>query len=261
MLDDQQAAADLRLQRFQALQQLVTLDLIQAGSRLVEQKEPRSPDQGASDCHATFTAVREGGRPHVGMLEQVHVSEHLRRLDSRCARGKLEAEPRTLDVLTNRQRPEESRSLEGPGEPVACAPVNCPPGDVAGAEPHAACPRRLEAAQHIEHRRLAGAVRSDQPEDRVLRELQIDAVDRPQPAEPHVDPLRQERRRAVAAHASACSTCRETRAASAFGFSNIGRWPLPGSVVRCVPNAAAICSPCSGVQVASNSPLMTSAGH
>ena len=46
-----------------------------------------------------------------------------------------------------------------------CEPVRCEPVDAATVKPHFARGRRLGAAEDRDERRLAGAVRADQPDD------------------------------------------------------------------------------------------------
>ena len=58
--------------------------------------------------------------------------------------------------------------LKRPREPVTTAPVRRPARDVAALEQHAPLRRPVEAAEDVDERRLAGAVRADQPDDLAL---------------------------------------------------------------------------------------------
>src|SRR6185437_12883380 len=89
----------------------------------------------------------------------------------RLARPRADAERGHLDVLAHRQVAEPTGMLERPREPVAAAAVRRPARDVTLVELHRAAVRTVEAAEDVDERRLAGAVRADQPDDLAGPEL------------------------------------------------------------------------------------------
>ena len=68
------------------------------------------------------------------------------------------------------------------------------PGHVLAREDHAARGRLVDAGEHVEERRLAGAVRPDQADDRALRHREVDVVDGDEAAELLAEPLGLEQR-------------------------------------------------------------------
>ena len=94
-----------------------------------------------------------------------------RRLARRCA----DAERGDLDVLAHREVAERAAVLERAGEAVTAAPMRRPAGDVAVTERDSALVGTVEAAEHVDERRLAGAVRPDQADDLAAVQLEGDA--------------------------------------------------------------------------------------
>ena len=68
--------------------------------------------------------------------------------------------------------------LERAREPLAPAPVRRPARDVLPLELDGPGVRPVEAAEHVHERRLAGAVRADQPDDLAAAELERDVAER-----------------------------------------------------------------------------------
>ena len=67
--------------------------------------------------------------------------------------------------------------LEGAREPVAPAAVRRPARDVLLAEDDGAAVGLVEAAEDVDERRLAGAVRPDQADDLAAVQVEIDDVE------------------------------------------------------------------------------------
>ena len=95
------------------------------------------------------------------------------------AAARADAERRDLDVLAHGQPAERVAVLERPREPVPAAPVRRPARDVAALELDGARRRPVEAAEHVDERRLAGAVRADQPDDLAAAQLERDVARAP----------------------------------------------------------------------------------
>src|SRR6185369_1167346 len=88
-----------------------------------------------------------------------------------------------LDVVQRCQPREQAGDLECARHAELCHPVRREPGAVQSLERDAAGGRRDSAADHIEHSRLAGAVRADQPDDLIAADLEIDRIGGHEPAE------------------------------------------------------------------------------
>ena len=99
-----------------------------------------------------------------------------------AARAGADAERRHLDVLAHRQAAKAVAVLKRAGQPVPAAPVRRPVRDVAAREQHRPGGRPVEPAEHVHERRLAGAVRADQPDDLAAPELERDLPERLTPS-------------------------------------------------------------------------------
>ena len=78
---------------------------------------------------------------------------------------------------------EELDVLEGAGHPAADDPVRRSAQDALAVEEHVTGLRLVEARDHVESRRLAGAVRPDQPRDLTFLDLERHLVERDDAAE------------------------------------------------------------------------------
>ena len=68
--------------------------------------------------------------------------------------------------------------LERASEPVSPAPESRPSRHIAVLEQHPAGRRPVEAAENVDERRLAGAVRADQADDLALAKLERHVAER-----------------------------------------------------------------------------------
>jgi ABC-type branched-subunit amino acid transport system ATPase component len=86
--------------------------------------------------------------------------------------------------------------------------VRRPPGHVIAVEEHETRRRLVHAGEHVEERRLAGAVRPDEADDRGARHVEGHIVDRDEAAELLPQPIGVEKRRAGVhgVNRSSCST-------------------------------------------------------
>ena len=93
------------------------------------------------------------------------------------------------DVVARRHRAEQLQPLEGAGDAHPGPLRRLHPGDVDAVEQDPASVDPLQAAHGIEQRGLAGSVRTDQPRRRAAGHVEVDAVERGDPAEAHREPL------------------------------------------------------------------------
>src|SRR5262249_10488616 len=100
------------------------------------------------------------------------------------------------DVLDQCHLRKRTRDLEGAPEAKANAAMRRQPLDRPPLDPDMARGRALAACQEVEHRRLAGAVGSDQAADLARLHLERNAVDCREAAEALDDVLGREQRRA-----------------------------------------------------------------
>src|SRR5205807_8807022 len=78
---------------------------------------------------------------------------------------------------------EQSTDLKAAHQAASRNLVRLEPQQRASIEKNVAAVRRIEAGNEVDERRLAGAVRSDQPADLARRDRKIDVVGCQQPAE------------------------------------------------------------------------------
>ena len=91
-------------------------------------------------------------------------------------------------VLERRHLCEEPDVLERPPDPELDDRVRGLPDDLGAVEHDRAGRRHVDAGDLVEERRLAGAVRPDQRDDRAARDREVDVVGRDEAAEllPHL---------------------------------------------------------------------------
>ena len=179
VVDQQHAGAVLVAHRADDRGELGHLRLREAGGRLVHQDEARLGRERARDAEPPLVAVRERrrrARPRTRRARARSSSSAARA--PRAAAARADAERRDLDVLAHRQRAERVAVLERAREPVPAAAVRRPARDVAALELDRAARRPVEAAEHVDERRLAGAVRADQADDLAAPQLERDAAER-----------------------------------------------------------------------------------
>src|SRR5581483_9605299 len=87
------------------------------------------------------------------------------------------------DVLERGHLLEQADVLERAPDPALGDVVRRLAGDVRAVEDDATRGRLVDAGDHVEEGRLAGAVRTDQRDDRAARDREVDVVDRDEPAE------------------------------------------------------------------------------
>src|SRR3954471_10145334 len=165
---------------------------VQSGGGLIHQHEPWALRERAGDADELAPSVRELGREaaaDVGQPAQLErpVDGVARVLADRqqevAQRGQ---HPHALagdeQVLLDRQVVEQLDRLERAHEPAPRSHVRAQAGDVVSVERDAAARGRVIAGERVDRRRLAGAVGADQADDLARGHLQVDVVDRGDPA-------------------------------------------------------------------------------
>src|ERR687894_748087 len=143
-------------------------------------------------------AGRETVHPLIGHAPQPNPIEQL--LGALGRWGAVLAGPapahvgRHPDVVADRHRPEDLEALERAGDTEPGPLVGGHTDDVAAVEPDPAPLDRLQAADGVEERRLAGAVRPDEPGRLAGRHVQVHEVQRLDASEGHGDLLDLEER-------------------------------------------------------------------
>ena len=148
---------------------------IEPGRRLVEEEDARVVDERRGDAEALLLAA--GKRPHLALrlLGQVDEVQQRHRVDVALVEPAEE-----VQQLDEGQLVEEGRRLELDADaPLHLARVGL---HVDAVDDGLAAIDRAHPLDHLEGRRLARAVRSEDPEDLALGDLEADAVDRRQAA-------------------------------------------------------------------------------
>ena len=183
------------------------LRLGQAGRRLVEQHEARLGRERARDAEPPLVAVRERRRGRVGVARE---PEPLEQPSARAAASRGPAPTPSaddLDVLAHRQR-RGSRALCWNVRASPCRPRRCGVQRVTSRPPSSTVPLvgPVEAAEDVDERRLAGAVRADQADD--LAAVRARASTPRAPGRPRTSARR--RRPGVFLRASSPTACRRS---------------------------------------------------
>src|SRR5207248_8026877 len=145
---------------------------------LVEQQQARARSEGAGELDPLHRPERQPGRRTAGDALEPELREQL-------LRGPLAARmPSDLDVLEHRHAREELDVLERPRDAPADDPVGRRSQQALAGEGDLARIRAVQAGDQVEERRLAGAVRADQPGNLALLDREPDVVDGDDAAEP-----------------------------------------------------------------------------
>ena len=198
MLDEEDrellVVADLADERHE----LERLLRVHPGGRLVEEQELRLRRERARHLEPALVAVREVPRVVVVTPCEAAVVEQLEGaltglalLPPDAGRADDAAEDPSLetavhadeDVLERRHLLEQPDVLERPPDAALGRRVGRHAGDVLVLEDDRARRRLVDARDHVEERRLAGAVRADQADDRAPLDREVDVVDGDEAAE------------------------------------------------------------------------------
>ena len=146
---------------------------VESVGRFIEDQELRFSEQAAGDPQPLAHPHRIGLHPLVGALGQADPVE--RALDPGVRLG-LTARCRNAQVLPAGQMPVEARRLDDRTHPLERLTALL--GDRHAEQPHLPAGRRRQAEEHADERRLASAVRAQEPERDPGRDPQIGAVQR-----------------------------------------------------------------------------------
>ena len=212
MLDEQHGDLALVADAPDEAAELADLLVIEPASRLVEQQQLRACGERARQLDPLARAERQTfGRlvRHFAQIEcfeqrpgglfeppllAAHPWQPQRIADKIAAAGRVGADPH---IVEHRLTREQRKVLKGPGNADLGDAVRRPVEQRAALEQDFAAVGRVEAAEAIEQCRLAGAVGADQAEDLALFQLERDAVERDDAAEPHRDIANLEQRGAA----------------------------------------------------------------
>ena len=207
------------------LAELVDLLVAEAAGRLVEHQQPRPLAERARDLDPLERAVGQPAGGPVGDVGEAEPLEHLVGLlartsrSSRRSRGQRQRRREEAGaaavvraehhVVAHRQRVDQRR---GSGTCARCrAPaISCArrAEQVLAGERDRPLLRRVEPADAVEQRRLAGAVGPDQAADAALLDLERRTVEGDDAPEPHHDPAHLEQ--AQPSRSSPCECTRPT---------------------------------------------------
>ena len=158
---------------------------VEAGEHLVGEEQQRLCGERARELEALLLRHVQLPGGELGLLREPERGEHLlgdRR--RRAQRQVLAAEARADgDVREAAEVVERPHDLVCARDPAARDLERPQPGDVLALERDAPGPRPVDAVDRVEERRLARAVRADEPQDRALLDAEARAVDRDEPAE------------------------------------------------------------------------------
>ena len=199
MLDQEDRHVEVVADKTDRVHQLRRLVRVHARSRLIEQQQLRIGRHGARDLQLALLAVRQVGREQVALPVEVKDLEQLDRLlgdlflalaesadvQTRLGEGIANAVAETeTDIVKHAHLAEQADILKRAGNAELVdlnrrLAVEADPVERDGARGGL-----VNAGQHVEDRRLAGTVRSDQTVQLPLFNGEIEAVDRLESAEP-----------------------------------------------------------------------------
>src|SRR6266496_4162795 len=190
VLDNEEGLA-LRVQLTDAYCDVIDQRRVHAAGRFIEQHDSRIGHQHVGELQQLALAVGEGASEVGGKvcypdeLQQVQCAPSvLYRAGpgQQVAHGSAAPLGGDKHVLTDGEAREDPGELEGPADAEAEDTLRRPVGDWPPVQVHLAAVHPFVASDHVEQRRLAGAVRPDEARHRALLELDRAAVERPHAA-------------------------------------------------------------------------------
>ena len=196
---DRQRVGAVRPERLQQAADQMHLRRRQPGRRFIEQQQARPAHQRPSDLHLAMLAERQRADRRLVRELEPDPAEPLRRCppqfrllgpglgraDHAAEQPRLRpAMPAAHDVFERRQVREDRRGLEGPSDAGLRDEMRLA-GQGRAVDHDPAALQRHEAGQHIDRRRLAGAVRPDDAVHLALAHGHAEPIERVHPAERH----------------------------------------------------------------------------
>ena len=187
MLDQQDAEVEMRPDAPQQLRQIVHLAVVQPAGRLIEHQQLRPADQRTRQFHALLRAERQAAGPRVGDVVQVEKFQQIvqprHRLlfflphDGQAKRvgdeaGMAEMVRADQYVVANAHRRNSATFWKVRPMPRPAMRCRDNPLTRASLEPDVAVGKAIEAADAVEQRGLAGAVRPDQAADLAVGDIE-----------------------------------------------------------------------------------------
>src|SRR5215472_1527967 len=186
VLDDDEATALRLVELDEAVVQLVDQARVHAGTRLVEQDQPRGRHEGHRDVDQLLLAVGKAARGQMRDVPQAEQLDHLVSVVAQPGVGLREQAPghcalellrRGDQVVADRKLDEHLQGLERAADATARQLEGRHARNVFAAEFDGACGRADLAENAVEKRRLAGAVGTNDSNDLARSYGEADAVD------------------------------------------------------------------------------------
>src|SRR5215469_6150009 len=221
MLDHQHR--DLALVEYPPNESTEFTDLlvIDPACRLVKQQQLRPAGKRPRQLDPLARAERQpGGRSQRHIFEIEHMKQRPDHITQRCLLPPHPGQAQRVadkvaaamgvsaeaDIVEHRLRTEQRKILKGAGDTDFGDAMRRTLEQRAAFEQNVAAVGRVKAADAVEQRRLARAVRANQTQDLAFLDLERDAVERDDPAEPQADVADFEQR---SARSSRCGHQRE----------------------------------------------------
>ena len=161
----------------------------QSGHHFIKQKQLRVGGKRACDLEPLAVRQGQGRRQLVAFSEQVEPAQHLVRMGA--GRGEIGPMQHRADddIVLDRQCRKRSHQLKGASYPTAADLIRPAPIDTLTGEGDRTLVGREHAGDDVEQRRLARTVRTDDREDRALRNPKACIVDGKQTAKALADTI------------------------------------------------------------------------
>src|SRR6266516_2597330 len=186
VLDDDSSHRAGTHDRGHGIHDLLLVARAHPAGRFVEEQQLRAQRIGDGDVEQLALALRQAAGRHRALVGKPELAKHVEGLaaDVPVAVRKrrdfcdlaLARENRQRDVVKNGKRVEQIDDLEAAGDARPDAFIDLGEGDVFALEQDAAAVRRKVAADQIDQRGLAGAVRADEREKFALVDGEIHAI-------------------------------------------------------------------------------------
>ena len=179
LVEDLRGEQHRRAPRDERLDRIPELDAaadVQSGGRLVEEQDRRPGDQRGGQVEAAAHPARIGANETVGGVGEVEGGQQLPRPGTRLPSREVVEPADHLEVLEAGQVLVHRGVLAG--EPDVLAHPGGVADDVEARHARGAVVGQQQGRQDADGRRLAGAVRAEQPEDAARLDVKVDAAKR-----------------------------------------------------------------------------------